>query len=586
MVNFADQCLDIAQSILGHNLNAINEDGSIDPVDSEVTRIDEPGHAALAIGEYHRLTQQTEFEGHDLIDLAARCVTIQVFSNRENENGLAYAALALLSFGPAKKRNPVWERLLDPTRERLDQRLLVRSDSTNHYQAFNIAKAVTRYSMGLSKKDETSKLIDKFIERIQQNSSGNYFDDVSGKGIGGVFDIYGMMAFSFIRQALQLSANINLRDRLLPSLRTYVEKYIKMMPDLVRQDGLGWCYGQGIGAYGQIHCISIIMQAMRDGWISEEQTPFYTDILRRLFQFYFMTYLDQEHGFLVIRDEERSSIDRHTTRMANFDGARTLCQWARLARSIGGTMESKHVLNKRGGRFINYDKKNRKEQGLFLYHDPECGLHIHLPLVGSAANGKSDSLSFPHCPGIFDWPVDRYLPIMLPELRFGDKIIIPAFYGRRCTTGLGLKNSFYFRYEQPDLITVDEEIVPGLGSCKVAWEFCGNKITSEFIFTVKSQVQLSTLRYVLAIASPHSNYKNGTTLTLGAQGLRCNVVRDDFQAVWRETETVTNESDYKTYYGNINYLQTLIRDHPLNMRPKQEYRLKVTFEPDIALAGE
>ncbi len=586
MLNFADQCLDMAQSILGHNLNAINEDGSIDPVGSETTRIDEPGHAALAIGEYYRVTNQTEFGDYDLIDLVARCITLQVFSDQENENGLAYAALALLSFGPAKNRNPVWERLLDPTRERLDQRLLARSDYTNHYQAFNIAKAVTRYSMGLSKKDETGKLIDKFIERIQQNSSGNYFDDGSDKGVGGVFDVYGLMSFTFIRQALQLSANLNLRERKLPSLRTCVEKYIKIMPDLVRQDGLGWCFGNGIGAYGQIHSISIIMQAMRDGWISDTQKPFYTDILRRLFQFYFMTYLDQEHGFLVIRDEERNTIDRHTSRMANFDGARTLCQWARLARSIGGKMESRHLLNKRAGRFVNFDKRNRKEQGLFIYHDPECGLHIHLPLVGASAKGKSDSLSFPHCPGIFDWPVDQFLPVMLPELNFDGKVIVPAFYGKRCTTGLGLKNSFYFRYEQPDLITVNEEMVSGLGSCKVSWEFCGNKITSEFIFTVKSQVKLNSMRYVLVIASPHSNYRNGTTLTFGEEGVRCNVVRDDFKAVWRDTEDVTNEPNYKTYYGNINYLQTLTRDHPMIMRPKQQYRLKVTFEPDITLVGE
>ena len=37
------------------------------------------------------------------------------------ENGLAYAALGLLSFGPSKERNPVWERLVDETRERLDK---------------------------------------------------------------------------------------------------------------------------------------------------------------------------------------------------------------------------------------------------------------------------------------------------------------------------------------------------------------------------------------------------------------------------------------------------------------------------------
>ena len=52
---------------------------------------------------------------------------------------------------------------MDPTREQLDKLLLERSDYQNHYQAFNIAKAVTRFSLGLSKKDETGRLIDRFL---------------------------------------------------------------------------------------------------------------------------------------------------------------------------------------------------------------------------------------------------------------------------------------------------------------------------------------------------------------------------------------------------------------------------------------
>jgi hypothetical protein len=50
MQNFAAQCLDMARSILGHNLDAINPDGSITPIPGEQGRADEPGHAALAIG--------------------------------------------------------------------------------------------------------------------------------------------------------------------------------------------------------------------------------------------------------------------------------------------------------------------------------------------------------------------------------------------------------------------------------------------------------------------------------------------------------------------------------------------------------
>lgn len=564
-------------------MSAIQPDGSVEPVAGEISRLDEPGHAALAIGEFYRATSETQFESFDLVDLAARCITAQVFADESYENGLGYAALGLLSFSPAKERNPIWERLLDPTRELLDRRLLARSDYEDHFQAFNIAKAVTRYSMGLSKKDETGKLIDRFVQRISENSTGGFFDDAPGKGIGGVFDIYGPMSLVFIRQTLQLHGNIHLRDRKLPSLRTIAEKYLRLMPDIVRADGQGWILGKAVGAYGQMHCISLVLQALRDGWIANDKIPQYIDILRRLFQYFFLTYLDQEQGFLVIRDAERDTRPEHTTRMANFDGARYLCQWARLARSIGKPMEAVPTQPRAGGRWIQMHKNAKREQGIFLYQDGTSGLHVQLPLMGSETTGNADSLSFPHCPGIFDWPANKYLPVMLPELTFGDKVVIPAFYGRRCTTTLGLRKSLDFRYEQPDFITKDEEILPGVGSVKVNWNFSGNKITSEFIFTVKKPITCDYFRYTLAIGAPHSEKHAPMTYALGQGGLGCNVIKDDFHAAWQETEVVTNELEYRTYWGNLHYIQRFVRDHPINLKPGQQYRLVISFEPDVQL---
>ncbi len=81
MENFADQCLDMAQSILGHNLESISEQGTISPVAGENSRLDEPGHAALAIGEYYRATNETTLGEHDLVDLAARCVTCLFYTS-------------------------------------------------------------------------------------------------------------------------------------------------------------------------------------------------------------------------------------------------------------------------------------------------------------------------------------------------------------------------------------------------------------------------------------------------------------------------------------------------------------------------
>ena len=582
MQNFAEQCMDMARSILGHNLESINEDGTISPVPGEASLPNEPGHAAHAIGEFYRATQETELGGYDLVDLCARALTAQTFAEGEKESGLAYSSLGLLCFGPSKERNIVWERLMDETREQLDRQLLARSDYEDHNQAFNIAKSVARFSMGLSKKDETGRLIDSFMDRIGRSSAGLF--DNNPEAMAGVYDIYGILSIIFIRQALQLHSNMHLRDRKLPSLRTCAEKYLRMLPDIVRADGLGWSYGEGVGAYGQMHCITLILQAMRDGWISEEKKPLYFDILRRLFAFFFSTYLDQEHGFLVIRDAERTTGDNHSTRMANFDAARYLCQWARLARSIGGTMNAGAAPAKTVGRFIVFDKNHRKENGVFIYQNPKSGLNIQIPLVGNNDKDTSSSLAFPHAPGIFDWPAAKYMPIMLPELTFGDQTIIPSFYGKRCTTGLGLKNAFFFRYEQPELINKEQKLVSGLGSCRVNWTFSGDKITSEFLFTVKNQVQLDSMRYVVALGTPHSQYRMINTFTLGPESVRAFVEKDDFQAVWTDTETVVENPDYRTSHGNINYLQVLHRDHPLIMRPGQQYRLIISFEPDIQLA--
>ncbi len=582
MHSFSEQCLDMARSILGHNLDAIQPDGTVLSAPGEQPRPDEPGHIAYALGDYYRATGETTLKGYDLIDLTARCVTAQMFTEPAAENGLAYASLGLLCFGPSKERNPVWERLVEETQQRIDKQLLHRSDYDNHWQAFNVAKAVARYSFGLSKKDETSRLIERMVERIQQTSSNGFFDD-STSGLGGNFNLYGLMSFVFVRSSLQLHANSGVRDRKLPTLRTYAEKYIKMMPDLVRQDGLGWAFGRASGAYGQMHCISLILQGFRDGWIPEDQKAKYFDILRRLFFFFYQTYLDQEHGFLDLRDGERTAYHNHTTRLANFDAARYLCQWARLAKTVQMPAGGPKIDAPRNtGRFVIFDKSNRKEQGLFLYRDVESGLQFQIPLISCAGKSDADSLPFPHCPGVFDWPNNMYLPVMLPELTFGDKVTIPAFYGKNCVTGLGLRNSFFFRYEQPDLIDTKEEFIKGLGSVKVQWTFARGRIGCEFAYTLKQQVTLHKFRYVLAIATPHSKYHTAGSLMLGPQGLRCTVAKDDFQATWLDTEVVSNDPTYRTNYGKIHYLQHLVRDHPLVMRPGQTYRLAVEFEPDIA----
>ena len=149
-------------------------------------------------------------------------------------------------------------------------------------------------------------------------------------------------------------------------------------------------------------------------------------------------------------------------------------------------------------------------------------------------------------------------------------------------TGLGLRNSFFFRYEQPELINTKEEIQKGLGSVKVQWTFTGPQISVEYAYSVKQQVTLDKFRYQIAIAAPHSRYRVAGMPTVGEHGHRCTVQKDDFQGVWQETEVVTEDPAYRTNFGKIHYIQTLLRDHPLIMRPGQVYRFVVNFEPDLA----
>ncbi len=106
------------------------------------------------------------------------------------------------------------------------------------------------------------------------------------------------------------------------------------------------------------------------------------------------------------------------------------------------------------------------------------------------------------------------------------------------------------------------------------------------MFSVKRQVTLDSMRYVIALGAPHSRHHSAMTYALGEESLRPAVIKDDFQASWADIEVVNQDPNYWTYWGNLNYLQILKRDHPLIMKPGQQYRLEVEFEPDIQFADE
>lgn len=577
---FAQQCLDLARAILQHTLPSINEDGTITPVEGEGATASDPGRVALALGEFYHSTRETTLGKFDLVDLAARTLTAQVFTEAEAEEGLGYLSLGLLSFGPSKERNPVWERLLDPTREQIDKKLLMRADYTDFRQAYNIAKAVSRFSMGLSKKDETSKLIDLIVQRCTEKSSEGFMDNAAEGAFGGLYDLRGLWAFIFVRQAIQMHANIHLRDRKVASLRTVAEKYLKMLPDMVRPDGIGWSFGEGVGLRTQMSCISLVLHAFKDNWIAPEKQVLYADIFRKLFANFFASYIDQEHGFVSLRDAEREAGAEMSTIIANFDAARALAQWSKMSKGLKMPQGELPVLQPLSGRWVYFDRSVKKEQGVFTYISRPHNIYLQLPLTSSLPS-KTSSLPFPHMAGVFDWPADKYIPVLVPELTFDEGMLVPGFYGKGCVAGLNPSGGFFFKYEQPEAISTDQKIVNGLGAWKVNWTFKEAKIVGEFVFTPRKILELRRFRFMIALGGHHSRFTAPGALHLGEAGQRCQILKDDYQSAWRDPEEVSGDASYRGSFGPIHYLQTLERSHPMTLRPGKAYNFSFSFEPEV-----
>ncbi|MDR1458345.1 MAG: hypothetical protein LBI37_02345 [Puniceicoccales bacterium] len=574
MQNFSEQCLDLARSILNHNLGAISEDGKILPCGDEPNVADEQVKAALAIGEYYRLTQEKTFSGFDLADLAARCISATVTAGEMSIASIGYIGIALLSFGPVRSRNPAWEKLSKEIQDVICKSLLTKKADENNSIPFGLAIAVAKYSLAMTKRDDTGKLVDKFLENLSL-ISGKFFDNSTGHGLGGCFDVSGLFVFSFIRQVLHMHTDFSLVGKKLPSLRSYADKYLKLLPDLMRCDGICWNFGPDMGASAQMYCVNAVIQALRDGWIPLEKQSNFVVMLRGLFYNFFLNYVDQENGFVIVRDGERNSPGWQTTRNANFDAIRYLCQWARLAKKTNLTFEQSDTGELKSiCRYVNFDKTIKKEQGLFVYRNQKTGVNFQLPLISGGGSKSSDSLAFPHCSGVFDWPVDVYLPILQPEITIGRKRFLPSFYVKKCVSGIGSGGSMTFSYEQPDLITVDEEIVPGLASFRVNWTFWEDRILSEFIFIPKVRLRIEGLRYVVAISSSHTTF-GSNNLTLGEEGLKIEVKDDDFLANWKDVSVVSDDPLYRTFFGKIHYLQTLARDNFMLMQAGRPYKLSI-----------
>ena len=133
---------------------------------------------------------------------------------------------------------------------------------------------------------------------------------------------------------------------------------------------------------------------------------------------------------------------------------------------------------------------------------------------------------------------------------------------------------------------VDGSFANGIGSCQVQWTFGDGKVSSEFVFQVKNPISLDKMRLALVIGSPHSS-----PIAWAPPSAR---VRKDYGPMWKlmifrpvglplkQSLTILTTG----YSGNVHYIQYLARDHALIMRPGQQYKLVVSYQPDVAFADE
>ncbi len=582
MRNFAHQCLELARLLLGNALPSVTGEGAVVPAEGETSLPDESAHAFNALAEFYRTTHETTLDEVDLIETAAHCFLYQSQQPTSREMFLQNA-LSLSGFGTNREHNPIWEKADEETRKNFEKRLTERATADDGFsKVLNILRATVRYNFGYTQKDEVPKLIDEFLNILQPTNG--WLARPCEHGIGGCFDDVILEAFLLIRQALDAHTHFSMIERKLPGLRTATERILKVLPDMVRSDGLGWAYGADVGVYGQLYPMALLVQCFRDSWIPTDKISFYGDWLCRLFQYFFGTFVDTERACLVVNDGERRTAPSQTTRSVTFDTIAFLCRWARWTSKLRETLVSSEETPKSKSRWVLFEKTYNKEQGLFLYRDAASGLTVQLPLIGN--DGKAGALAFPHCPGIFDAPVDTYLPVLLPELTINGTRTLPSFYGKNCVSGLGLKKAVTFSYEQPELISKDEMLLPGVGSVKVRWSFEGSTVSASFIYKFKQPVTVERFRFVIPLSMPHGTHHLNTSLMLGENSLQVSVAKDDFGARWKEIESVVDDPAYRTPYGKICYLQTLERSTPLHAKPGKEYCLQLELKPDVRRIGE
>ncbi|MDR3316912.1 MAG: hypothetical protein LBS68_02470 [Puniceicoccales bacterium] len=581
MRNFAEQSLDIARHIFGHWLGRLGKSGAAAMEMGYPTRPEEAGHLAHALASYVALAGQRSIPQGDLVDAAARCIASQFYYAPESSDGCVHAAMALMTLGLNRSKNAVWEQFpgeIQALISRWMRRPLAVGPSE---RVFSIAQGVVAAGMGFADKDDSDKQIEQHINEILRGPGAGFVSTAADPS-GGRYDGSGLGQLLFLREVIQRHANVHVRERRLPALRSCFQKYLRLLPLLAQGDASCWAYGSPMGCLGTVYGCTAIICSLADGWVEVAQRAQCMDLLGRFSRNFFFQYVDQEEGILRLRDSERDIPEDESETQTCFDVARQLVLWGLFGRQVEEIFPKVEDLPlPTGGRFLPFSPGGRREQGLLLHRDAASGIAIQLPLCDGVGTPSCAHLAYPHCSGIFEAPSSGYLPILLPELAVNGHVLTPSFHGKNIGTGLGRGNEFQWSYEQPELVTVGGNMVSGLASCKVRWSFQGTKVRSEFVYSPKKVLRLDGFRYMVAIPVPHSKAILRGIPILGEGGPNPEILQDDFQGEWQPLRDVGENPAMRTHTGKIRYLLSYVRLLPLQMQTGRDYRFSVSLTPDI-----
>jgi hypothetical protein len=474
--------------------------------------------------------------------------------------------------GVNSAHNGCWAQFPESIRETIGRWMRSRADVPLALRPYEIVRATVAAGMGFVSSDSSEKLIGEFFRELLASPTGGFLDTAEPNSTPGRYDASGLFRLLLLRETLQRHANANVRERRLPALRSCMMHYLRMAPFLLQGDGSGWTYGDPAGCLGTVGNCTAIVCALADGWLDGDQRERYVALLCRYFQNFFFRHLDRESGDLLWEEggEIPSGFGRAETAFAIV---RQLALWYSFGKNVKDPFPGPAVAQiASGGRYFSFSSGGKWDHGLMVYGDGESGLSFQLPLVSPPRTVPTlSSAAFPRCSGIVRAVGD--LPPLLPILTMEGKSIAPSFGGKSIATSLGISKEFQFRYEQPDLFALDGEAVPGLASCKVQWNFQGNRIRTEFNCTPKKVVRLE--RFYFAVPAPRrrETCPSPAPLWLGEGGWNPRILQDDFCGDWQPQHPgAQSEEDRPLCY---------VRLLPILLQPGRSYRFAISFELDI-----